>query len=53
MVCGGFPWAKGSGCPKFDSGWCFISTSWRKEKRRKEKRKEEKKSPWGRRAPQC
>jgi hypothetical protein len=22
---GGFPQARGSGCQKFDSGWCFIS----------------------------
>jgi hypothetical protein len=23
---GGFPQARGAGCQRFDSGWCFIST---------------------------
>jgi hypothetical protein len=26
MVWGGFQLARGSGCQRFDSGWCFIST---------------------------
>jgi hypothetical protein len=26
VLWGSFPWARGSGCQKFDSGWCFLST---------------------------
>jgi hypothetical protein len=25
MVWGDFSWARGLGCGRFDSGWCFIS----------------------------
>jgi hypothetical protein len=39
---GGFPQARDLGCKRFDSGWCFISTSLKKEKKRGKK----KKSPW-------
>jgi hypothetical protein len=35
MAWGSLPQARGSGCQRFDSGWCFISASWRKENRRK------------------
>jgi hypothetical protein len=38
VMWGGFLQARDSGCWKFDSGWCFISAWWRKEKRRKEKK---------------
>jgi hypothetical protein len=28
VLWGSFPWVRGSGYQKFDSGWCFISTKY-------------------------